>query len=61
MPEGQREAWPLKIAQRVRDEINTRYRIAVVVALGCGLRQGEVFGLSPEDVDSRSARSTPTP
>lgn len=51
MPEDQREAWPLETARRVRDEINPRYRIAVVVALGCGLRQGEVFGLSPEDVD----------
>ncbi|MGW0311314.1 tyrosine-type recombinase/integrase [Streptomyces flavidovirens] len=50
-PEDQREAWPLATAQRVRDVINPRYRIAVVVALGCGLRQGEVFGLSPEDVD----------
>ncbi|WP_329552144.1 site-specific integrase [Streptomyces sp. NBC_00988] len=50
-PEDQREAWPLETAQRVRDAINARYRIAVVLALGCGLRQGEVFGLSPEDVD----------
>ncbi|MFE5793224.1 hypothetical protein ACFQ8C_11705 [Streptomyces sp. NPDC056503] len=46
-PDGQREAWALETAQRVRDVINPRYRIAVVVALGCGLRQGEVFGLSP--------------
>ncbi|WP_328751479.1 site-specific integrase [Streptomyces sp. NBC_00285] len=46
--EDQRDAWPLETAQRVRD---ARYRIAVVLALGCGLRQGEVFGLSPEDVD----------
>ncbi|MFE0380811.1 tyrosine-type recombinase/integrase [Streptomyces inhibens] len=51
VPEDQREAWPLETAQRVRDAISPRYRIAVVVALGCGLRQGEVFGLSPEDVD----------
>ncbi|WP_455358245.1 tyrosine-type recombinase/integrase [Streptomyces sp. SYSU K21746] len=51
VPEDQREAWPLETAQRVRDVINPRYRIAVVVALGCGLRQGEVFDLSPEDVD----------
>ncbi|MEU1892058.1 hypothetical protein [Streptomyces pristinaespiralis] len=28
-----------------------RNRIAVVVGLGCGLRQGEVFGLSPKDID----------
>lgn len=51
VPEDQREAWPLETAQRMRDAIRTRYRIAVVVALGCGLRQGETFGLSPEDVD----------
>ncbi|EFL18443.1 site-specific integrase [Streptomyces sp. C] len=50
-PEDQREAWLLETAQRVRDAINQRYRIAVVVALGCGLRQGEVFGLSPADID----------
>ncbi|MCX4437550.1 tyrosine-type recombinase/integrase [Streptomyces mirabilis] len=51
VPEDQREAWPLETARRVRDAINARYRVAVVLALGCGLRQGEVFGLSPEDVD----------
>ncbi|MGW6740730.1 tyrosine-type recombinase/integrase [Streptomyces sp. NPDC055025] len=51
IPEDQREAWPWVTAQRVREAINRRYRISVVLALGCGLRQGEVFGLSPEDVD----------
>ncbi|MER5439041.1 site-specific integrase [Streptomyces sp. NPDC002790] len=50
-PEDQREAWPLETAIRVCDALSPRYRIAAVVALGCGLRQGEVFGLSPEDVD----------
>ncbi|MFD3937095.1 tyrosine-type recombinase/integrase [Streptomyces sp. NPDC058611] len=50
-PDEDRDAWPLAMAQRVRDVINPRYRIAVVVALGCGLRQGEVFGLSPRDID----------
>ncbi|MGW4840397.1 hypothetical protein [Streptomyces globisporus] len=40
-------------ALRVRDAISERNRIAVVVGLGCGLRQGEVFGLSPEDIDYR--------
>ncbi|MFJ4790739.1 tyrosine-type recombinase/integrase [Streptomyces sp. NPDC088794] len=52
-PDDQREAWPLETALRVRDSMNPRYRIAAVIALGCGLRQGEVFGLSPEDVDFR--------
>jgi integrase len=28
-----------------------RYQAAPVVAAGCGLRQGEVFGLAVEDVD----------
>lgn len=50
-PDEDRDAWPPATAQRVRDVINPRYRIAVVVALGCGLRQGEVFGLSPRDID----------
>ncbi|MEU7558649.1 tyrosine-type recombinase/integrase [Streptomyces eurythermus] len=50
-PEERREAWPLERALRVRDAISPRNRIAVVLGLGCGLRQGEVFGLSPEDID----------
>ncbi|MDT9693580.1 site-specific integrase [Streptomyces sp. P9(2023)] len=50
-PRERRDAWPMGTALRVRDAINPRNRIAVVVGLGCGLRQGEVFGLSPEDID----------
>ncbi len=49
--QGRREVWPLETALRVRDVISPRNRIAVVLGLGCGLRQGEVFGLSPEDID----------
>ncbi|WP_329558934.1 site-specific integrase [Streptomyces uncialis] len=33
------------------DVISPRNRIAVVLGLGCGLRQGEVFGLSHADID----------
>ncbi|MFH8410790.1 hypothetical protein ACH4FX_39360 [Streptomyces sp. NPDC018019] len=51
VPDDLREASPLQTALQVRDAIRERYRIAVVVALGCGLRQGEVFGLSPDGVD----------
>ncbi|MFI1886063.1 tyrosine-type recombinase/integrase [Streptomyces jumonjinensis] len=51
VPDEEREAWTLQTARAMRDTIRPRYRIAVVVALGCGLRQGEVFGLSPQDVD----------
>ncbi|WP_326809300.1 MULTISPECIES: tyrosine-type recombinase/integrase [unclassified Streptomyces] len=48
---GHREAWPLETALHVRDVISERHRIAVVLGLGCGLRQGEVFGLSVDDID----------
>jgi integrase len=35
----------------VRRALPDRYRIALDLAAGLGLRQGEVFGLSPDDVD----------
>ena len=50
-PKERRDAWSLETALRVRDVISPRSRIGVVLGLGCGLRQGEVFGLSPEDID----------
>ncbi|MEU2870247.1 tyrosine-type recombinase/integrase [Streptomyces olivoreticuli] len=50
-PKERREAWSMVTMLRVREVINPRNRIAVVLGLGCGLRQGEVFGLSPEDID----------
>ncbi|MET7735400.1 site-specific integrase [Streptomyces sp. NPDC005402] len=50
-PKERREAWLLERALHVRDVISPRHRISVVLGLGCGLRQGEVFGLSPEDID----------
>jgi hypothetical protein len=34
---------------RVRAALPERYKIVVPVRAGCGLRQGETFGLSPED------------
>jgi integrase len=33
------------------EKVVSRYGITVVLAAGLGLRQGEVFGLSPNDVD----------
>jgi len=35
----------------MRKALPERYRIALDLAVGLGLRQGEVFGLSPDDVD----------
>jgi len=43
--------WETKQVKAVRDALPQRYRIVAVVAAGLGLRQGEVFGLSPDDVD----------
>ncbi|WEB41538.1 site-specific integrase [Streptomyces yunnanensis] len=46
-----REAWSDAVVHRVRECIDGRHRIAVIIGVGCGLRQGEVFGLSVEDFD----------
>ncbi len=35
----------------VRDELPDRYRFTVWLGAGLGLRQGEIFGLSPDDID----------
>ena len=35
----------------VRRELPERYRIAVDLGAGCGLRQGEIFAVSPDDID----------
>lgn len=43
--------WPVGRVAAVSEELPARYQIAVVLGVGLGLRQGEVFGLSPDDVD----------
>ncbi|MGC4112276.1 MAG: site-specific integrase [Nocardioides sp.] len=35
----------------VRDELPERYQLVVWLGAGLGLRQGEIFGLSPDDMD----------
>ena len=35
----------------MHDSLPAKYRIAVTLGSGLGLRQGEVFGLGAEDVD----------
>lgn len=45
------EPWPRQQVQAVIDGLPQRYRAIAVVAAGCGLRQGEVFGLRVRDVD----------
>jgi len=43
--------WPAERVKAVRAVLPERYRAMVEPAAGCGLRQGEVFGLAVEDVD----------
>lgn len=43
--------WPGERVQAVADALPERYRIVATLAAGLGLRQGELFGLSPDDVD----------
>lgn len=45
------EPWPAEQVAAVIDALPSRYRAIAVVAAGCGLRQGEVFGLRVADVE----------
>ncbi|MFG3266472.1 tyrosine-type recombinase/integrase [Streptomyces bobili] len=48
---GRVEAWPPDRVLAVRATLSERYRVLVEIGAGLGLRQGEAFGLSMEDVD----------
>jgi integrase len=43
--------WSAEQVAAVADALPDRYRALVAVGAGCGLRQGELFGLAVEDVD----------
>lgn len=43
--------WDRERVLAVRTALPDRYAVVVTLAAGLGLRQGEVFGLSPDDVD----------
>ncbi|MBB4907260.1 tyrosine-type recombinase/integrase [Actinophytocola algeriensis] len=43
--------WPAERVHAVREAMNPRYRLTVVLGAGLGLRQGEAFGLAVDDVD----------
>jgi integrase len=43
--------WEQERVRAVSDALPERYVVAATLAAGLGLRQGEVFGLSPGDVD----------
>lgn len=43
--------WPEERVQAVRSGLAERFKIAVPLGAGFGLRQGEILGFSPDDVD----------
>lgn len=48
--------WSTQDVLAVVDALPDRYAATALVASGCGLRQGEVFGLSPGAVDPDAGR-----
>jgi integrase len=50
-PEKKARAWAKMRILAVRAAIHPQYRILVDLGVGAGLRQGEAFGLSVEDID----------
>ena len=48
---GKVTPWTRDEVLAVRAALPDRYRIVVALGAGLGLRQGEIFGLSPDDVD----------
>lgn len=43
--------WPAGTVAAIRAAISPRYRAVVDLGAGCGARQGEIFGASPDDFD----------
>lgn len=50
-PQSKAMAWPEASVAAVRAALVPRYRVLVDLAVGAGLRQGEAFGFSPDDMD----------
>jgi integrase len=46
--------WTEAKAQRIRLALMPRQRVVVPIGTGLGLRQGEVLGLSPDDIDRKN-------
>jgi len=51
IPPRRLRPWEIGQVLGVVDAVPARYRALVIVAAGCGLRQGEAFGLRVQDVD----------
>jgi integrase len=51
LPKSKALAWEQQTVRSVRLALPERYRILVDLAVGAGLRQGEAFAFSPDDID----------
>jgi integrase len=51
LPKSKALAWSQETVRAVRLALPERYRILADLAVGAGLRQGEAFAFSPDDVD----------
>lgn len=43
--------WPESRARSLQLALPPRFQIATALGVGCGMRQGEILGFSPEDID----------
>jgi integrase len=48
---GRVQPWSVEQVKAVKAALPARYRILVTLGAGCGLRQGELFGLTEDDID----------
>jgi len=55
-PSPKPRAWSKERVLAVQEAIDPRFRIAVDIGVGAGLRAGEVFGLAVEDIDEAGER-----
>jgi integrase len=49
-----KDVWSEQRVKAVRDAMSACWRIIVPLGAGCGLRQGEILGLSPDDIDGKA-------
>ncbi|MGH3916413.1 MAG: tyrosine-type recombinase/integrase [Pseudonocardiaceae bacterium] len=46
-----KDVWPEQRVKAVHEAMAARWQIIIPLGAGCGLRQGEILGLSPDDID----------
>lgn len=52
LPERKVQPWPKERVRAVRAALPERFRVMVDAGVGVGLRQGEVFGLAADDINT---------